>query len=370
MAAWRHILCSNDGVEIDEIRGSQERSAGLALNGVSSGGLRVSLRDPLAGRLMDDDVIMKSYRAGTVPPLLCGPVLTAEEVTGGVLGPTVAVTYADPFIDLIGDEGRLCGKLLDAEGRGAGLKLGTPLAPMDRTTMISQLLDAANAEGNTRIRMGNTAPSSASHAGPWYFKPVGEAIAEISSALDGPDFRVRAVEPFTDVSGLVLGLLDVTPAFGQVRPDVIFAYETGERNCSGYQRARRKQTTNRVFHLPPGFPDAPTGPVVTALDQAAINARGLHEAVVPGDIGALNLRQRLCDEHVRVRKTPRTITTFTVKVDAGPQFGSEWGLGDLVTAQATFEGVPRMDETLRVYGVDFAPGDDGRETVQPRLVPA
>lgn len=284
-------------------------------------------------------------------------LISAEEVATDS-SVTVAATFADPTWTL---GRRLIGK------SPTGFVAGTPLAPVDRGVIASNILAAVNAENVTGVRAGSVAPSAKTYVSGWTYKPVLEAIGELSATLDGPEWLVRPI-PW---SGGYYGEMDLGPALSTVRPNAVWEFgASGRSNVRGYRRiVTIEGTANQAYNLPPGWPDSATSPVVSASNGASIAARGLLEAVVSADLSVDQLRQELVNAHIVARRGPRQTITFEPVSDlprAGqprrvPRYGVDYLVGDIVPFRASIqvpnssgamETVRRLDVMTRAYGYD------------------
>lgn len=188
-------------------------------------------------------------------------------------------------------------------------------------------------------------------------------------AYQGLDFEFEPVEPVVDnfyrTGDVKICEFNASTAIGTEKPEVIFEYGGGNRSAKSYRRAiSREGLVNSAFTLPSGFPEDTD--VKSAVDLASKTARGLFEEVIPSDIGDASLRQSLVSAHARVRGVPRHIITFEPSATA-PVFGTDYIVGDSVTARAIVNGSVRINGLVRVYRVDIAIDDEGKAEVSPVL---
>lgn len=330
---------------------------------MATGSFRVRLDHPLAGQLLQGDALIKVYQApeaGGSPVIrMVAEVISVEEVASASDPGSLAVTFAEAGFWRLTH--RLVGK------SATGVSYGTALAPVDRGTIASSVITAANSDGNTGVRVGTIGSSASGFVGPWYYKPVSEAIVELSSTLDGFDFRFDPVEPYTDGSGLVVSQFTAAAALGQTRPNTVFEFGTGKRNISNLKRqVSRDGLLTKGYHLPPNFPGT-SEPVVSAEDLPAKAARGLHEGLVTSDLAVADLRSSLVQEHVQVRKAARQLITFE-PTSYGNEFNLDYAVGDVVVARAQVGGSVRFNAAFRIYGVGVSIDDNGRATYSLTLV--
>jgi hypothetical protein len=318
-----------------------------------------------------------------------GPLLGFEREVGEAGRGTVACNSASPLWRLLH---RLVGRTVN------GANIASAVAPLDRGEALGRLVDALNAgdaatwftrAGDTGIRRGNIAASSAGFWGPWRFFPASSAWSEILTGLDAPEVDLRPVEPTSDATGVQLAALDVAPALGQARLDAVFEHGVGRRNVPSFKDVGDAGIlTNDAWHLPPGFPDNAVGVPLEATDQASIDDRGLHEVVVAADVATDTLRQQLLADHVLVRKQPRRTVTFNVVRDPDP-FDTplperrvprpfvDFDVGDVVPFRAVEQIEVRspdgtvtgtrpqvtVDALFRVFGMEITPDALGGETI-------
>lgn len=358
MARWQLVLTELNGAAIGELLNASSRRVSFGVNRVPSAGFTIRLDNPLADEVLEADKLVKAYRDGVLR--FVGPIVAAEEVSGAGSG-TVSVTAA-------GAAWRLAHRLIGKTS--TGYAQGTSLSLVDRGTIIHAMLAAANADGYTGIDAGTHAASSSTYVAFAPYKGLLEAVNELANALDGPDWVVAPVEPTAVAGGTRIGLLDVAPVIGQVRPAAVFEYGVGRRNVAEYRRTLSLETMLNAAYGPPGTAEA-GGVTVTATDNPSIAAYGRLEGIVTADLPQ-PLRQALVDEHVRVRKAPRQIVTFSpTREDRAtpgrvPQYGTDFVIGDTIPFRAvmrtaTATASVRVNASLRVYAVDFAIDDLGEE---------
>lgn len=377
------------GVVQGEVLNAFDRKTTIPLNGARMTTLKLNLDHPFAPNVLALDSILRVKRGGINVGTL--PLMSAEE-TVAADGGTVQVIAADPLVDVL--PFRLIGKGVDAKGKGVGYTQGTPLAPVDTGTIAKGIVDVTNAaDGFTGVATNAAwiTASTSKAVGPWYFKPISEALLEMSAPLDGYDFELKPVDPVDVGLGFPkLCELWIYAAKGTTRNDVIFEYGTGKANIESYSRPRTKaDMINRAYALPNGFPDSaaqiqaptpgtdpPTGDLYQTVIANTFNAATeiarwkLREAVVNGDLGVDLFRQKLADEHVRIRRAPREQITFVVAANSEYQYGVDYVEGDLIEARAKVNGEVRFDAFFRIYQVELTDDDAGNERVTLTVVPS
>lgn len=355
---WKFVLRELTGTAIGELNNATERELYLPLNGLPTASFKIRSDHPLAARVLDGDLLLSVYEDATLR--FNGDLISIEE--------SVDDREQSIKVNAGGMLWRLTKRLIGKAP--TGVTFGDPSAQLDRGEIARQVLALCNADANTGIRAGSITASSLSYVyePPWRYKPAAEAIAELSQVMDGYDFEFDPVEPVSDGSGLWLATMNIAAALGTDRPAVAFEYGDGKRNVAGFKRSiDRAGLLNRGYNLPPAFPQT-TQAVLSSSDAPSIAARGLFEGVVEGGVNAPQLRQRLVDENVRVRRFPRQIVTFTPGPNVAYVYGTDFEVGDTVRVRAKMRVGSALSERLnvamRIYGVTFKPGDDGITTLE------
>jgi hypothetical protein len=369
--AFEYIIGTLGGVPVSEVPRATSKRTTVPVCNMGTSSLTVPGGTEDADFLLEGDALLRVYEVDDFDPsaprnlLAHHRLVTAEEV-GDENGVTVAATFADPLWVLLR---RLAGK------SAAGYVNGTALATVDRGAIIADLVNTTNAESLSGVAMGTVTPSSSTYIAPgqWFYKPITEAIAELSAVLDGPDFRVRPVE----YSGGTYGVLDVTPSLATMRPDAVFEYGAGLLNVRNFRRAVTLEgTLNRPINLPSGFPDNAVGTVLQRDDAASQARRGLLEGLVSSDLTVDALRGLLLDAHLSARKGPRQTFTFEPVSDLGgrvPKVGRDFNVGDVLPFRVTItrdgEEVKRANLLVRVYSYDVTVDTAGVGTFSLTVTP-
>jgi hypothetical protein len=169
----------------------------------------------------------------------------------------------------------------------------------------------------------------------------------------------------------------------------VFAFGTPPNNVSEWNDVGDSSSlANRAISLPTGFPDNATSSFISWLDDPSIATRGLHETVVTADLVTDDLRTKLVQENVRVRKTPRRVISFTpvaedstASIDQrrGQRLFVDFNVGDVIPFRAVerFDvtdtsgmvigqnEVPTVDLLMRVFAAELVIDDQG--VAQPTL---
>lgn len=378
MATWQFILTDLNGdltpqgaYTFGELTNAKNRKVTLPLNRVEILSLTIPARHPLAPTAINKDCLVKAYRTGAdgVKRLVFfGPIISTE-LSADSSGQTVNITAAGAFWRLTK---RLLGIRADnglPDKAGVSFGVGTPV---DLGSVAESLLSVANGGQYTGISMGTRQATTAlGTAGPWHMKPIGEAIAELSVGVNSYDFVVTPVDNGPMVAGWrQIGSLNIYSYRGVNRPDAVFEYGTGNANVISFKQATtRDGLMTRGFILAPGWPESTIQDGRKAEDASLIGSRGLYEAVVPdGGVTWDNLRQIIVDEHLRVRKNPREVITFVPAMNARPEWGTDWDVGDHVRARAAVSGTMVFDSLFRIWGVTFNVDENGNERAELELV--
>lgn len=365
---WRFVLTDLQGQAVSELPGISGKTFAKPIGSTATGSFTVPLDREEADVLIECDTLLRVYEDTPSGPLLHGHLrqITAEEVADANNG-SVAATFADPSWVL---SKRLCGKST------TGYTMGTAVSPVDRGSIIADLLAGTNAESPTGIVLGDTSASSSTFVEGWAYKPVLEGISELAATLDGPDWRIRPVEYSPTAGQGTIGVLDVKASIGQLRPDAIFEFGDGQHNAQSYTRTVTLDgTANRVFHLPA---DPATQTVLSREDPASIAYRGLLESVVSADLTPDQLRVALLEHHIAVRSGPKQTITFQPgsSLQNSPRLGAEDGydVGDVVTFRASASrrsGLQkRLNGQFRVYQAAVSVNELGVATTSLTVVPS
>lgn len=306
---------------------------------------QVRMDNPMSEALALTECYLKVYKDDDLK--VFGPVVAAEEV-GARNGASLAVTAAGQAWVF---QHRLAGK---SPGGQAYTTL-TDRAEIGRQLILTSNTDAPlHIDTDTASFSGSTATYL---AGP--YKQLSVCLAELSNLLDGFDWRVDPRE--VDGSGNI-GTWTARPTLGVARPNVIFEYGVGRHNIADYKmQIARESQANQVFN--PG-----TTAHKVATDAPSRAKWGLMEASADLQLNDEAMRQKLVDEHIRVRKNPRRVITFTPHIatkNTGrvPVYGVDYELGDIVVARAVLGRSVRFNGDFRVYGVQVSIDKNGIEQV-------
>lgn len=372
--AWSAVASDSKGSSIGELQQASARKVRFPLDGSRTFSFTVRRDNPLINALRQCDLtLMHVYDdAPGVPTLrFIGPVIGYQKQSQDG-GGSLAVNCAD-----VG--WRVGHRIIEASKSKQGVSYPANASSggtMDRGLMCASIVNGLNAadytglpgSGDTGLRIGTVTPSSSTGVGPVYFKNALQQISDLSATLDGFDWQMLPVEPTQDATGLQIGTFNCGPTLGTQRPNTVFEYGDGKLNVASFtETGDAAGLLNRAYNLPPGFPDNALQDVLTQGDAAAISSRGnVYEDVVQGDYVVDDMRNRLLQEHIAIRKVPRTVITFQPARDLAPGvvpvYGVDYAEGDVVQFRAVEEGVETVNGLFRVYVVEMSIDEEGNAT--------
>lgn len=182
------------------------------------------------------------------------------------------------------------------------------------------------------------------------------------------DFSFTPFEPVADVNehsvaGVKIAEFNAEQVIGTDKTTTIFEAGGGNRGIKAWRHQISRDLINRAISLPS---DISTADVRQADDSLSQQARGLFEAVTPSDVGDAGMRQAWVNAQVEAKATPQHQVTFDPSSTA-PTFGTDYEVGDTVTARGIYAGTSRFNGTVRVFKVEISIDEQGVETVSPVL---
>lgn len=364
---WTFVVADRSGRPIGRLNDASDRTVRLTFNGrVLTASARIDTRHQLLDAIRSGRTIIQVWEGEALR--MQGALQSAEKVVEAT--GTVSCTWASPLAELAR---RLIGKTV------AGYRDGTVDAQVDKSLLVANIVAAANASGWTGV--STRLVESSGSAGFLEFPPMKaalDALVEVVNQFDGPDVIERMVIPTVVAIGsgtaTQLSVLDVVPVVGAARNSVIFEFNTGRRNVASWREVWDFQPLLNRAYGPPGS-SAADGEFVVAEDATSQTTLGLAEGVVSSDLPR-ELRQRLVDEHVRVRKAPRQVLSFVpatyeeARPRAVPRFGLDYDLGDVITFRAAAsDGTVEVNANMRVYAADWSINDEGTASLSLTLTP-
>jgi hypothetical protein len=391
MPQWRWVLTDNNLSPVGEMLNVYDRKLAIPLNRLSTASYRLRLDHPFAEALQYSGGYIKIYRDDEL--LFYGPNVSVQE-TVSKDSQTVAVNAVDGGWVM---QKRLIGKsktgytytAADNRGTSAGKTIGlmntdgeSRLAAWPNFTFLTPgkyvNFGAFTSGGGLVGSRIYTTPALASGLTGVYtaqFKTAMEVVRDLSVGQDGFDW---SIVPFDNhATGVASWLKDkigefrAWPLRGQDRENAVFEWGTGRNNIESYTRSVNREThANKIYHIAAPGPDAPGYPVVSAIDPTSISSWGLLEDLASADLLEPTLRQRLVDEHKRVRAQPRQtveITPHVYRQGIMPNFNKDFEVGDNVRTRIKYGNRVMLDALVRVWGVTFDVDTSGSERMSLML---
>ena len=365
---WKFVLGNLNGEAIGEITNATTRTLSIGLNRVSTASCIIRADNPLAISLFSGDRLLKVYENNTLR--FHGLVVSSELTGSGTETPTIQINAADPGW-------RLSKRLLGLS------KGGTAYGPYDKAKIARLFIAELNSSltlfnPHTGIKLlpeSSYVGGSGSYiAGP--YRPALTCINDLAHTITGFDWYIAPLEgkettTFSNAGGTwttpLIGQFEATNAFGTSK-GTVFEYGYGQKNVRTISYIRDlNDLVNRAYHLPN---DMETESVLSFYDGGSEVYRGPSEATADA-FGLTNtaLRESWLQEVIRVKKNPRYVVTMTLDIDDGtgrvPQLGTDYWLGDLVTARSYLANNKLFSGQVRVYGVEIAIAESGTATIAP-----
>lgn len=353
-AQWKFALETFSGTKIGEVLDAPERQVVRSLSSPSTASFKVLVTNNLLDDILALDLNLLCYRNGALT--FHGPIITsqlaAEDATAT---PSVVCTAADPSWRF---DRRVSGKSAT----------GTLFSGTDRLTIAESLIGTANSDGETGVQtLGQTCGSTAVYiAGP--YKKLSECIADMGNTLSGFDWYIDPIE----YSAGKIGQFRAAAVVGLSRPGAVFDYQgRGNARVPNYMRGI-DTLTNKVYSVPDDGPTSGLG-VLSQSDAASQTARGLYEEVVDtSNVTNSTLRDAILNDHILYRKNPRQVLQFSPDFSdytgRVPEWGVDYGLGDLVRARVLYNKATLVDGNVRLYKMQFDIDANSRETLTPTVV--
>ena len=350
-------ITNRSGVKLAEAYDASSKKLTGILNGAQTLSFALRVDEPVTGHLEDGRVLAKAYIDGTLR--FCGDLVTGDEQGDGEHD---TITYtATSALDRL--KYRLVGKSRE----------GLSYTDTPRNELISDLIDLANADGDTGVRAGYLTPMSEVSEGPWRYKKVGEAISELASSYDGFDFRLSPTEPTPDDQGVMIARLFMEPSIGSFRQNVKFDYGDATNTIASYKRGVAYSVRNKVYSLPQGFPDNASQLVLSGEDTLSQARYGVREDIVSSDLVSDELRGQLLTQALAVYGQPKQTLEVTLAETIPWQPFTDFNIGDLVTVnlwRVDRDGQRglRLGMIARIYSMTIEEGTEGQQQVSLGLV--
>jgi hypothetical protein len=351
---YTFVLCKANGERIGELRNCTERSVTLSINRVSTASFGILGSNPLLLNLFAEDTLLQVWEDGELR--FYGYVLTPELSMNDTNTPiTIKVNAVCPAW-------RLTRRVL-GQSKGGTNYTG------DKAAATKTMIDELNAAGETGIKTTTVESGSTGTyiAGP--YKTALQCINDLAHGFDGFDWYMMPL--FNEEPKLVT--YEAKAVYGSVQKAVM-EFGSGAKNVRQLSFLRdNSNLTNRAFHLPDGGLDEEGAVVRTKEDATSIAAHGLFEEVTEGfGLTDTALRDEWLSEVIRVKKNSRFVVSATLDIDDGtgrvPKFGTDFFVGDFVSARAMVENVTLFNGRVRVYQVKIDLDSNGTATVIPVLI--
>lgn len=374
MAKWIFVITDLLGNQLGELTRADSRVVTFPLNRMPTASCVIPTDHALAPYLIDEnwEGLMKCYRNGVLR--FVGPVVGSDDQWDSSVGvQRLAVTAAGPIW-------RLGFRLLGPTPYGWAQ--GSAAAPIDLGLIAHNMLDDANI-GNTGFVASVANPftgiskgtrpmtgMATGAAGLYNFKPVADAIAELSAAVNGYDYEVAMQEPF-DIGNHwpEIGKLNIYNVLGTTKPNVNFEFGTTKANLTSYGRTLdRGQKATLGYIQQPAASDH-TG-TLTAVDNATEATDGRFEALVDdGGTEWDTLRQDIVNQNINIRKKARNIVSIQPRPNAVPSVFDDYIVGDIVHVTLVVNSRTLLNGNVRIWGVTFNIDKEDNETQTLQTIP-
>lgn len=366
---WHYILTDGFGARVGEITNAYEREFTSALSKPATASFQVRKDNEVIPYLFSqtEDYFLQIWQGGTIR--FWGPILTANYVSQDNSPVSVAVTAADPMWYMTK---RYAWK---PESNGY-------LVSGDKITMAELLIQYQWERHSFRI--GNPGGQLSGNTGTYLAGPFKEGLAVINDLAQGFDGFDWYIEPLataqattTGANQPLLGLFRAAAVIGSNKPNAVFEYGTGRRNMRGMNflsdQTTRANVAWNVSELGSEATAANPSPYIVKQDATNWGRYGLFEDMAElSNVAIIAMREQYTQEMVNVRKNKRRVLSMTSDFDDGtgrvPTFGTEYWLGDTVTAHAVDEGFTLFSGLARVYAVQVKLNNAGTASFTPILV--
>jgi len=365
---WTFVLEDIKGKAINEVRNATDRNLSIGLNRPATSSFTIRPDNELMGPLFNEDTLLKVYEDANLR--FRGNVTSSEFATSEGESASIRVNAADPAW-------KLTKRLL-------GLSSGGTTYSGEKAKIARKMINELNTDAatyptnpHTGIKLlaesAYTSGSGTYIAGP--YAPALSCINDLAHNLTGFDWYMKPIEGEFFGGGWVGPLVaqfEANNAFGK-DGGVVFEHGFGTHNVRSQNYTRDlSDLCNEAFHLPDdGFSEG--GVVKNYFDLTTMGVRGRYEQVADAfGLTDEGLRKAWLEEFIRVKKNPRQVVTMTLDTDDGtgrvPKLGTDYWLGDMVTARAVVQGTTLYNGKVRVYGVNVAVDENGVGQVTPVLL--
>lgn len=382
---WIFDCCALDGSHppgSGQILNTGSKEFSYMINSARTCTFTMPVDNPRADWMYTNDHLIKVYRRnryGSVGLQMVGDTVSMEEIAQNDQS-AITVIAADPFFRL---QKRALGVTTDSSGRGVPIQFGygldgVTLVPVDPSIGLQLILNYINGFNDTGINIGAycTSISGNTSVGPMYNVYFGDLIQQTCAILGGPDFSIDPQEPSGTWPHTKIATLNFSSHLGSLNPQTpaVFEYGMGKHNVMAYDRLVTKEyIANVVVSLPSGFPSvAAAGDAEVIIpDDVSIGSIGEFDYVVDGqNLIGTGIRTALCEETLQTTAQAQQQLTFTPAVNCNLEYGTDYFVGDIVTARAYDKGSGslRYNGTVRIYGVDITVDENDAESPTLTLI--
>jgi hypothetical protein len=374
MATWSWQLTDSGFNPVGELTNIKEPKLSIPLGKVNTASFTIRLDNPLMNYLNDTSAYLKVYRkvsGGTNNLLFTGPIQTIQEASSG--------DTASCQVNAAGAGWIMTKRLTGKNPNGEGIKFASGTS---RAKRFVELLTKCNEEAETHIDY-ETGPIECTSTNGYEstpFRYLSEVLNDLSNTAEGFDWRIIPLENYEAgaVTSQKIGRLITKDKIGEAKPDAAFEWGTGRNNVSSFTRIIDKTTTiNKDFHLlSSGVAELPvegkleetSKGISLAESQSKYN---LLEEVISASILSKELREKLVNANLEVRKQPRQTIAFEPVPDDGtgrvPTYKTDYDIGDTIPIRIMLNEEERLKAEVRVWGVEFAFDENKKETTSLTL---
>lgn len=365
---WRFVYTDNNLVPQGEILNAYDVKVVLPLSKLDTLSFRIRGDNAFAAQISDAQGFIQGWHNNALR--YYGPIITAEE-TGDSTGINIAVNSVGA--------GWILTKRLTRPGTEAADVSGGVFEPSTDAADVLARLVGSNSflPGVADTIQPNTGivayPEDITLTGTtklteYVYRPVLTTLSGLGHVAPGFEWRILPLNNVVVSSQTKIGKLVAKPIISNAALGAVFEWgEITRNNVSSYKRTTsREQQANRVLNYTSFGPMVSGYPTVQSSDATSIAFWNLLEATIESDLVDTSFRQQLVNEHVRVRKNPKQIIEFTPRIDPErsgtvPIFGTDFDVGDTVTARASYAGKARFNAIVRVWSVQFESDANGTE---------
>lgn len=360
---WTYRLANLAGEELGEIKNATDRNLQLAINRPSTASFTMKPSDEMLSYIFADDTLLQVWEDKTLR--FYGNVVSSEFATQEAGGsPTIKINAANPAW-------KLSKRLL-------GLNNGGDAYSGDKAKMAWKMLNKLNTDTvtyptkpYTGIKLNSEASYSSGSTGSYTAGPYKSALGcinDLAHGIDGFDWYISPLD-----EGETIGLWEAKAVYG-TEASAVFEHGYGSHNVKQITYLRDLgNLANKAFHLPDEGLGEVGAEVKVGSNSPSLEHRGRYEEVADA-FGIVDggLRQSWVDDVVKVKGNPRFVAGMTLAQDDGtgrvPQIGTEFWLGDMVTARSVVENVTLFNGKVRVYQINIAVNDAGTASITPILI--